>query len=287
MHAHKPDLLSVDVVYITRNRRGRGHNDGRPRQQRDVVDGALVPALGLDELRELGECGAVRDGGLEPFAGRSVIFGGAALGEDAGAERETELEELAAELPAQQGYGLLHLQRVADGAAQGLFHISDAGDGAPAVHAADLDHLTGEDLRLLQGFHECPAAALDVQDDDVRARGELFGHDAADDERDGLNSGGHVAQGVEFFIRGVQVCRLPGDGKADLLHLAQKALLVQGAGEAGEALKLVQRAAGVAEAAPGHFGHPDAAAGHHGQQRERGLVPDAARGMLVRLDPAY
>ena len=52
---------------------------------------------------------------------------------------------------------------------------------------------------------------------------------------------------------------------------------------AGEALELVERAARMAETAAGHLRHLHAARGHHRHEHERGLVPHAAGGVLVRL----
>ena len=53
--------------------------------------------------------------------------------------------------------------------------------------------------------------------------------------------------------------------------------------EAGDRLELVERAAGVAEPAPAHHGHLDPAGRHQRRQRQRGLVPHAAGGVLVDL----
>ena len=59
----------------------------------------------------------------------------------------------------------------------------------------------------------------------------------------------------------------------------------EGGGEAGKALQLVDGAAGVAEAAPGHLGDLEPAGRDHGAQHQARLVPDTAGGVLVRLDP--
>ena len=56
--------------------------------------------------------------------------------------------------------------------------------------------------------------------------------------------------------------------------------------EAGDALQLVEGAAGVAEAAARHHRHPDAAHRRERRERERDLVADAAGRVLVDLPPA-
>ena len=55
--------------------------------------------------------------------------------------------------------------------------------------------------------------------------------------------------------------------------------------EARDRLELVQRAAGMAEPAPGHHRHDDAAGRGERREDQRRLVADAARAVLVDLQP--
>ena len=57
--------------------------------------------------------------------------------------------------------------------------------------------------------------------------------------------------------------------------------------EAGNRLELVERPAGVAEAAPAHHRHRDAARGDERREAEAHLVADAAGRVLVDLDPGH
>ncbi len=53
--------------------------------------------------------------------------------------------------------------------------------------------------------------------------------------------------------------------------------------ETRNGFELIERAAGVAETAPADHGHGEAAGGNDGRQDQRGLVADAAGGVLVHF----
>ena len=252
-HGHEAHVRGRDVAHVTARRRRYLHLHRRHGQERRVIDRSRVAVLRRNEFRQLFERRAVRDRLLQHGACRRIVGRHARLREDAAAERQAQLEQFALVLPAQRRNGLLDLERVADGVAERLVHIRDDGDRLAAGHLADLDHLGRKLACIVQCLHKRAAAALDVQHDDVRAGGQLLGHDAADDERDARH--GHVAQGVELLIRRVEVRRLTGDDHADAVHILQKALHGQVDVEARNALELVERAARVTEAAAGHLRH--------------------------------
>ena len=284
MHGDHADAAGVDVVYITLLLRGYLDLHGRGREQARIIDRRGVSALRGDEFGEHIFGRSVRDGALEHGLRRFVVFRDAGRREDAGAERVAELHELARSCAGEGVDRLAHLEGVAHSEAERLVHVRDDGDGLLAGALADGDKLGCERAGVVLRLHEGAAAALDVEHDDVRARGELLGHDAARDQRDARDGAGHVAQGVELLVRRDEVRRLPGDDHADVLDVLIKLLEREIRGKAGKALELVDRAAGVAEAAAGHLGHLDAAGRHHRHEDERGLVPHAAGGVLVRLD---
>lgn len=78
-----------------------------------------------------------------------------------------------------------------------------------------------------------------------------------------------------------QIFGLADHCHADVAHLLEKRFLAQIHTKAGNALQLVQRAAGVAQSAPAHFGYGHTAGGYQRGQDERGGITHAAGGMLV------
>src|SRR5699024_8704287 len=88
VHADEPAVLRSDAGDISAGGGGHLERYGGGGQERGVVHGSPVAALGLDELGELCKGGAVRYAALELFAGVRVVGSGAGFGEYAGAERE-------------------------------------------------------------------------------------------------------------------------------------------------------------------------------------------------------
>ena len=281
MHGDKADVLRFHRgdVAVARSL-DRAHDRGL-RQQRRVVYGGGVAALRADHGRELIERRAALDGLFQPRAGFLFRFGETAADEDVRAEHEAQLAQIRHIRAAQDGDRFLDLQRVADGEAERLIHIGhDSGHVAPGV-LADAHHLPRELKGGFLRFHERAGAGLYVQHDGARAGGELLGHDARNDQRDGVHRRGHVAQRVHFLIRRGEIRRLPGNHKTNVLGIFEEFFGRHGGGKAGEGFELVDRAAGVPETAAGHFRHFAAARRHHRAEHERGLVADAAGRMLV------
>ena len=148
-----------------------------------------------------------------------------------------------------------------------------------------LDQRLGELLGVLAARHERARAGLDVEHERVEALGQLLGQDRGHDQRDRLDRAGGVADGVQAAVGGRQVGGLADDRAAGLAHDAADHL---GGGDrlvAGDAVELVQRAAGVAEAAAGDHRHRRAAGGQDRGEDQRDLVADAAGRVLVQHRP--
>src|SRR5699024_2881767 len=109
---------------------------------------------------------------------------------------------------------LHHFQAVADVVTQGGVHVGDHGGHFAAVMGADGDHQPGQSDAVLHRFHKGAGAGGDVQQDGVRPRGQLFGHDAGGDQGDAADGGGDVPQGVHLFVGYGDVLALANDGDA-------------------------------------------------------------------------
>ena len=157
--------------------------------------------------------------------------------------------------------------------------VMRAEESDPQVLAQAHEEL-GKLAGVLGRFHERARAALDVVEEVPCAGGRLLGDYRGADEGQGVHRASRVAEGVDLLVRRREVPGLDY-GETDLLDLARETLLGEVAGEAGDGLQLVYRAAGRAETPSRELGHGRPAGGHYGQRRQAHLVPDAARGVLV------
>ena len=263
-----------------------------------VFEDGGVAALCLDDAEPGGVGGAaaeklLRDG--DPFFGGR---GAAGEVEHVTGQCEGELDEVVAE---RVGMALKDLDALGDfdpvagKAAEGLVHAREESDGLDAGFGAGLDHEAGEFAGLIDGGQECSGTDFDVEDESVERLGEFLAHDAGGDEEGRLDGAGVVAHGVEEAVGGGERRGLTderGTGVAkDLAEADEGELGV----EAGDGFEFVEGAAGVAEAATGDHGDADGrcarggeaghtSGGEDGGDEERGLVADAAGGVLVHRE---
>ena len=257
-------------------------NDGRPRQRVEVGISALGanPALVHLASRPVGQ----------RLLRSSATFDGvdAEIGQrqKPRARIEDELREVRRPLSHDRVDRLPDLERVSDGGAEGLVHVGQQADDVAPGPAAEIDHLLREDARVVDALHERAVADLHVEHDRLRAGSELLRHDRGGDERHDVDGRRDVAQRIELLVGRDEISRLADDRDADLAHLREELLDGQLDAEAGYRLELVERSARVAEAAPRHLPERNAAGGDDGADRERGLVADASRRVLVDDPPA-
>ena len=148
---------------------------------------------------------------------------------------------------------------------------------------AEIHHGAGEHARVVDGLHERAAADLDVEHQRVDALGELLAEDARGDQRNRLDRRGGVAKRVELAVGGRDLRGLPDQANPEAVHQLGEARDWQIGDEPGNALQLVEGAAGVAETASRNHRHLDAADGNQRSEGQRDLVAHAAGGMLVHL----
>ena len=110
----------------------------------------------------------------------------------------------------------------------------------------DIDHGLRQELCSFQGLHERPGTIFDVQNDLLRAAGQFFAHDAAGDQGNAFDRGGHIPQGVEFFIGRHQVGRLADHSQTDIVDLPDKGGAVQRCLKMRDSLQLIDGPAGKA-----------------------------------------
>ncbi len=190
---------------------------------------------------------------------------------------------------AQQGQGFAHLQRVAGRAAEHAVHVGQQGHGGQAgarvLAPCGLHQAARQFTRALQRGHEGAAAHLHVQHQGLQAGRALLAQDAGGDQGYAVHRGRQVADGVQAPVGRGQGVAGADDGAAGGLQRGHQARSAGLAAVAGQGFELVQRAAGVAQAAAADHGHDDACGrpggSHHGRQDEAELVAHAAGAVLV------
>ena len=165
--------------------------------------------------------------------------------------------------------------------AERLVHVADQGHDFAAGAAPEVEHHLCERLGVGAGLHERAVTDLDVEDDRVRAARDLLGHDARRDQRVVVDGRRHVAQRVEPLVGRDEVRARADDRHPRVAHLRDELVRRQLDAKARDRLQLVERSAGVAEAAAAHLGERHAARRHDRADRDRRLVAHAAGRVLV------
>ncbi len=110
------------------------------------------------------------------------------------------LTEVARTRTVQRVDRFAHLQCISHSIAQRLIHIRDDSRYFAPYAATNSHHQLSQFFGFGLGLHESPLAHLDIKDNSIGARGNLFAHYAADNERHTLDSTRYIAQGVELAI---------------------------------------------------------------------------------------
>ncbi len=90
------------------------------------------------------------------------------------AQQQRKIKQRACRAAGQYVYGFFHFKRVADMAAQGLFHACDQGCDMASCLLADIHHGGGKLQCLIQGFHQGAIAHFDIQHNPLSTHGQLL-----------------------------------------------------------------------------------------------------------------
>ena len=163
--------------------------------------------------------------------------------------------------------------------------VSSAEVGSPLPCATSTIACASSRARSRVG-QERARADLDVHHQRVEPGGELLGQDRGDDQRDRLDGAGGVADRVQAPVGGRELARSGRRSRSRPRHRRARSASRSGADVvAGDRLELVERAAGVAEAAAGDHRHRAAAGRDDRREQQADLVADAAGRVLVEAGP--
>ena len=262
-------------------RRLRQHAAGR-------VAHARVAALRRDDLAEHLERAAVGEHLLDLRAALGRVLRDAAEHEHLGAEHVGQLAGVDRAAAAQHLDRLADLERVADRAADRRVHVGQhARDRLAGARRRSRASARTARARRSIVFMNAPLADLAVEHEAVDALGELLRHDRRRDQRQRLDRRRSRRAARTAACRPARSAR---SGRSGTRRARRRARRNRSTGqvdaEPGDRLELVERAAGVAEAAARHHRHRDAARGDRRRERDRDLVADAAGRVLVDLRAA-
>ena len=168
-------------------------------------------------------------------------------------------------------------------AAERLVHVGDERDHLLAHAFASFDHEFGEEDGVFLLLHKSPRAGLYVEHERVGTFGQLLAHDGGADEIRTLDRAGNVAQRVQLAVSGSDFLGLANHGASTGFENAMEFRHRQTDAESGDGFKFVERASGVAQTAAANHGDEEASGSDQRSKHERGLVADAARGVLVNF----
>jgi len=160
---------------------------------RHDADHARVATLCGDELAKFREAAAIGDRAVDASHRRGTVACLSAEDEHLGAREASEGHEVGRPFAAERRNGLGDLEAVPHGAAERLLHVGELAANGQAMRLADGHHGASQHSRGREVLHERAAPDLHIEDDRVRARGDLLRHDARRDERDRRHRAGRVA----------------------------------------------------------------------------------------------
>ena len=251
------------------------------RQAPVVVDDPRIATLVLDDAPEGLDAAPRGERPADGFLGGVLCGGDAGEDEHPGGEQHREVFEIGGPVALQRLDALDDLVGVAHFPAERGIHPGHDRFGPDARRIADRHQRLRQPARVLERLHERAAARLDVEDEGADALGDLLAHDRRRDQRDALDRAGDVAQRVQPPVGRGDLGGLADQRAADGCHGRPEFLQRKRGAEAGNRFELVERAAGVAEAAARHHRHRGAARNRQRREDQRRLVADAAGAVLV------
>ena len=202
-------------------------------------------------------------------------------GEHLAREGDRELDDVIGAAAGKHLDRLAHLVGVADREPQRRFHAGEQCRGRDAGVGSERDHRLSELASTRLFAHEGAGAELHIEGQRARALCDLLRHDRRCDQRNRLDRARHVAQRVQPLVGRSEALARGADDTAEALELLHDLVVRQVGTPAGNRLELVEGSAGVTEAAARKLRHRDAERGNQRHERQRDLVADAARRVLV------
>ena len=162
-------------------------------------------------------------------------------------------------------------------------HTGDQDDDPGLHRAANIHERAGKRVRHLQCRHKCAGSRLYIHYKAIDAGREFLAEDTCRNQRNRLDSGCHVAQGIDTAVCGRKVIRLSDDDGAaafqDFYNSLGRRLRIK----TGNGLQFVQSPARMPERAARDHRYGDTAGCRNRGNDQRGFVADTARAVLIDL----
>ncbi len=152
------------------------------------------------------------------FARRRERFGPPGLHEQMSGACQHQFAQVSRTEAIEAGDALSYFEPIARRAADGCIHVRKDGTGVDAALVSKGDHGLRQFAGFGFGLHKRGATELHVENQGIEILRELLGEDGRNDERNAGHRAGHVAQGVEFFVRRHHAVGLAANHAAHFLH---------------------------------------------------------------------
>src|ERR1700728_27589 len=158
---------------------------------------------------------------------------------------EAKLTQVFRSTATQNFHDFDDFKRVADHASQRLIHVSDQGHDMLSHPLSSFHHEFGEKHGVFFILHECAGTSLYVEHERIDSFRKFLAHDGCADKIRTLHGSSHIAQRVKFAIGGSDFRGLANHrattGRKHAAKLSDGKIHI----EAGNGLKLIERASGV------------------------------------------
>src|SRR6266478_4740042 len=248
-----------------------------------LVNDAFIAALQANPLSEFFECMAGANHGIGKAAAFFHALRSLAEIEHPRRKFEAQVAQIGGPAALENFDGLGDFIRMPGHAPQRLIHIGNQGHDFFAHALPRFDHDFGKPNRIFLLLHEGPGARFHIKDQRVNALGKLLAHDGSANQADIFDRGSDVPERINFFVGGSNLRGLPDQAHAAFAEDAAQFLERQIHVEARNRFQLVERAAGVAEAAPADHRDGKPARRHNGRKNQRSLVANPTSGVLVHF----
>ena len=172
--------------------------------------------------------------------------------------------------------------RITRAARQRLAHVGDERARRKTGRIAGRYKRSRQRARLLALDHEGAIPGLHVHHERVETGGKFLRQDRSGNERNRFYRRRHVPDRIETPVGRREIIGLADDSAAGGAHDALHGRKIGRCAITGDGFELVDRTAGMPEAAPCNHRHIAAAGRNHGREHEADDIADAAGRMLVQ-----
>src|SRR5690348_4501621 len=275
-HAGSADLLASDARNESAASRANFFRFARARQARRILHRTRIAALLRNYLTEFITSAACSNHFFGNLLPGCQACGRAGEKEHPSGELDAKRAQIGRPAIVQDFQAFCDFERVANGVAERLVHVGYERNDAFAHVLSGVHKQLGERNGVFFILHERAVAGFHVEHERIKPLGEFFRHDGSADQAGTLHRAGYITQSVEALIGRSNFRSRGAEGAIARRERVAKFAFREIDVEPGYGFELVERAAGVAEAAPANHWYVNwrarARSGNNRRNSQRSLV---------------